>query len=201
MNKQARAVAAVLGAVMFLGTAACQDGGNGTQTASSSASVTTPSTSSSSTLTRPSSPSHSPSRAVVIPKAAEPHTDAGALAFAKFYVIEADKAYVTADSSSIEALSSTSCTGCATAISGVKELERAGERQEARSVAIKSAAVKGFRGKTRIVYVTTTVREVRFIDASGNETGTTQAGEFVWQLGLDPKDRGWSVSEFAPPAA
>lgn len=137
-------------------------------------------------------------RSPSIPRAAEAHTDAAAIAFAEYFITEADDAYVSADASVIRALSTPACKGCASAIRGTNELAQSGQRQEARSIAIVSSSVVGTRGKTLVLHVEIKVRRIPIVDRTGTAVAHTKSQAGVFQVGLDPAEPGWRVSEFAP---
>ncbi|MGZ4452538.1 MAG: DUF6318 family protein [Nocardioides sp.] len=69
------------------------------------------------------SPTASPTLAPpVMPEAAKAHSEAGAMAFALYYVRLVEYTQLTLDTAPIEKESATSCTGCSAAIKAMKSL-------------------------------------------------------------------------------
>lgn len=200
---RAMATAALLGRAA-LTTAGCQSHVGATQqppypvrTATSSVSRTPSSTSPTSSSTSPS-----PTPSMAVPTPARAHTDEGAVAFATYFALQADEAYVSGDVTTIRALSSKSCEGCAVTITSVERNARQGKHQEARSFAIKEATKQGHQARApgkdadRLGGGHGQGSAVR--EEDGAHDGATEAGNVKLQVGVDPVSDGWLVSEFAP---
>lgn len=195
MRTQGRIGAAALAVAAMLALAACEGDADGDVTASPGPS--TPMVTTSTPVTSTTTPTPSPS--VVVPKAARAHTDAGAIAFAKFYTREVDRAYVTGDTRFLRAYSTKDCNGCDAIYEGVEDLAREGKRQEALAISIKGAERKGVRGKDIVIWITTESREVAYVLRDGTKTDdTTDVGPLTVQVALRTTPTGWLASEFAP---
>lgn len=200
MRTRGRSRFALVAMGVALTLAGCQDGGGGGTTTPS---TTAPVTTSSSVSVTPTSPSTTttptPSPSVIVPQAAREHTDAGAIAFAKFFTREVDRAYVTGDNRFIKSHSTKDCNGCTPQYEGVERVVKKGLRQEALSMSIQKAEIKGQIREDLGIWVTVKVRQVQFVDLkSGAATETkTEPGIVIWQVGLRRTSQGWAVSEFA----
>lgn len=184
------AVAAATAATLLL--AGCNGGDDDptptpspTNSSTSSASVT-PSPSASSTATT----------SVLVPSAARAQTDAGAVAFARFYVLEVDKAYVTLDTSAIKAYAKDSCTNCQTAASTVEAAKANGERQPRTSFSITGAQTQPFSGRV-VVDVYVDVADVPSVNAQGQTVSPGEPGKDSFRVDL-VWESGWKVKAVGP---
>lgn len=170
--------AAALAGVVTLGLAGCTGGD------AKSAASPTPTSSSS------SAPG-------VLPAAAKPHTEAGAVAFATFYVLAADKAYVSQDAAILKAHSAPSCAGCQSAIEGVGQFKAAGQHQLRPSMTVLSTKVLP-TSTTDVALVEVQIRttEVDVQDASGAVVGATDGGDSAYQVTANWTDGHWSATAF-----
>lgn len=191
--------AVALATAACLALAGCTDGdaaepsatpsGSGSSSASGTASPS-PSASGS------GSASPSASASVVVPAAARAHTEAGAIEFAKFYMLEADKAYVTVDTSVIETLAGPDCEGCQDSIKGVTEQRAAGHRQVKPALTV--LATNPLPGATKDgadVQVQVRSEKVDIVDKSGAVVNTTDAGQGVYRVAVRWGAGSWRVAD------
>ncbi|KGN32430.1 hypothetical protein N798_07360 [Knoellia flava TL1] len=191
--------AVALATAACLALAGCADGDAAKPSA-------TPSGSGSSSASGTASPSASPSgsasaspsatASVTVPAAARAHTEAGAIEFAKFYMLEADKAYVSLDSSTLQSLAGPNCEGCQSAIDGVAEFKSAGERQVRPSMTI--AATNPLPNSTKdVAQVQVQIRaaEVDIVNAKGAVVGATETGTTVYRLAIRWMSNGWRTAD------
>ena len=185
------AVAAATAATLLL--AGCNGGDEDpTTTPAGTTSTTGAPTPSGSTST--ASPTATTS--VQLPSAARQQTDAGAVAFARFYVLEVDNAYVTLDSSAISAYSATECKNCQLAADTVAAAKASGERQPRPSFTITGAQTQPFPGRT-VVDVYVNVADVPSVDAQGKVVAPGEPGKDSFRVDLAWTD-GWKVTAVGP---
>lgn len=175
-------------------------GGDGTAAAPTAAgpsgpSSKTPTSSPSATTGVSTSPTSAPraTASVSVPAAARANTPEGAEAFARFYYQEAGRAYVTTETSGIEALSLAECTGCGAMIRAVRQMQQAGEHFEEPSLQIKLVRTPiQVDGLTR-VEVAGTEKAVRVLDSSGKVVRSTSRGVFTFRTDLAWRAGTWRV--------
>ena len=109
-----------------LALAACTGGGESPPSATSS----TTSSSSSSTTSSTTTQSPSATKTVALPPEATKHTEAGAKAFAKYFVSVLDDSQVSADPTALKAVSGEACKGCKVYIDMSHDLAVKGQRQQ-----------------------------------------------------------------------
>lgn len=139
-------------------------------------------------------------RRLVVPSAANVHSEAGAIAFARFFTAEVDRSFVTLDARFLKARSLPTCEGCALVIGTIAENHQDVKKQQAPSFRIKGATIEGSRSRTVVLWLPTDVIRVPFHNSQGEANGEVQPQSVTWQVGLDWTDGGWMVSEFAPVA-
>ena len=191
-------VTLVAGATLV--TSACQGSENRAMSTSDvhDTSVSTTSSSPSPAGATRITPSALPS--VVVPSAANVHSEAGAIAFARFFTAEVDRSFVTLDARFLKARSLPTCEGCAVVIGTIAENHQDDKKQQAPSFRIKGATIEGSRGRTVVLWLPTDVIRVPFHNSQGEANGEVKPQSVTWQVGLDWTDGGWMVSEFAPVA-
>ncbi|CAN7248869.1 DUF6318 family protein [Knoellia sp. LjRoot47] len=191
--------AVALAAAAALTLAGCNGGDKdptSTPTPSASPSVTTPPASTSPSSSPSATATPNPSASVVVPAAARAHTEAGAIAFATFFITEADRAFVTVDSGVVQALSAASCENCKVSVDAVAELKAAQERQVRPSLKIKATnPLPGATADQREVQVQTQDQAVDIVDRSGKVVDTTEAGQSVYRTRLAWVGSGWTMAE------
>ena len=161
MTRRTRTGLAALGAAALVVLAGCQSGDNPPDTPTPSPTTSTASPSPSPTVTPSPSPSSS------IPAAAQAKTEAGAKAFARFYVEQSALAWTTPDASLIEGLATARCATCDSLASTARDLEAKGHRYN--TTPVKVAALTKFRGGGEEWVFDADLREqaVKVVDASG----------------------------------
>ena len=111
-------------------------------------------------------------------------------------MLEADKAYVSLDTSTLKSLAGPSCEGCESAISGVAEFKSAGERQVRPSMTV--AATNPLPNSTRDVaqiQVQIQAAEVDIVNAKGAVVGSTESGATVYRLAVRWTGDGWRTAD------
>ncbi|MFC7488312.1 DUF6318 family protein [Knoellia sp. CPCC 206453] len=182
------AVAAATAVTLLL--AGCNGGDKDpTPTATASASSTASTTST-------SSPSPTSTTSVQLPAAARAQTDAGAVAFARFYILEVDRAYVTLDNSAITAYAQRSCTNCQTAANTVEAAKSDGQRQPRPSFTITGAQTQPFPDRT-VVDVYVDVADVPSVNAKGETVSPGEPGKDSFRVDL-VWENGWKVKAVGP---
>lgn len=197
--------AVALAGALTLGLAGCTGGGedptatpqptaSSSSTASASPSVSgSPSGSASSTgSTKPS-----PSVSVSVPTAARAHTEAGAIAFARWIIDQADAAYVGVDASVFDALGDEKCEGCASVKKDVKDLRATEYHQKGRALTVTEALVVSQAQAETTVDLLVTSKAVPFVHKSGVEKGGTKAEKRKLRLIARWANDGWRVANFA----
>lgn len=189
--------AAALAGAVTLGLVGCNGGGDEpTKTATPTASASSTGGSGSPSPSASGSVTPSPSVSVSVPAAARAHTEAGAVEFAKFYILEADRAYVSLDTATLAALAGPNCEGCQSAIEGVDEFKAAGERQLRPSMTVRSTNV--LPNSTEVVaqvQVQIRASEVDVENKAGKVVGSTDEGDTVYRLAVRWTDGRWTAAD------
>ncbi|MFC8502229.1 DUF6318 family protein [Pedococcus sp. NPDC057267] len=120
-----------------LALAACTGGGDSPPSTTSSTSSSRSSTTSSTTTQSPS-----PTKTVALPPEATQHTEAGARAFAKYFVSVLDDSQVSADPTALEAVSGDACKGCKAYVDMSRQLAAKGQRQQRTALSLKDMYVR-----------------------------------------------------------
>lgn len=186
------AVAAATAATLAL--AGCSGGDEeptATPTATTS-STTSPSPSGSTSPSATSSPS--PSVSISLPSAARANTEAGAIALGKFFITELDRAYVTTDSSTIEAVSTSTCGGCKAVVTAIKGLRGDGVHQVRPAVSIAGAEFVPIQG-AQAVDVFASYTAVPRIDSKGAQVTPGKSEKVAYRLTVAWIGDSWNVVE------
>lgn len=188
--------AAALAGALTLGLSGCNAGEKDpTPTASptgSASSTESPSPTSSGSGAVPGSPS--PSVSVSVPAAARAHTEAGAIEFAKFYLMEMDRAFIEADGSVVSALAGPSCEGCDVTIKGVEELKTEGLHQVRPSLTVVATnPLPGGDADNHEIQVQTRAAEVDIVNSAGKVDSSTDSGPAVYRFALRWTGGQWTV--------
>lgn len=185
------AVAAATAATLTL--AGCNGGDEeptATPTATTS-STTSPSPSGSTSPSATSSPS--PSVSISLPSAARANTEAGAIAFGKFFITSLDLGYVSQDPLLIEAMSAPNCGGCKGAVTVLKGLKSSNERQAKPAVTIAGAEYLPLNGE-KVVDVFASYAAVDRI-RNGKVIAKEPAHKTAYRLTVAWLDDGWKVAK------
>lgn len=143
LASHARATIVTVGAAAAVLLAGCS-GGAGAQPGPSSGGP--PLSSTTSTSTASASPTTTASRSgtasVAIPAAARAHTDEGAKAFARFYVEAVSESGLTADSTTLHAITDPNCKGCRVFIDLADELKAERQHVDRKSIQLRGLSVR-----------------------------------------------------------
>ncbi|MEO7268438.1 MAG: DUF6318 family protein [Knoellia sp.] len=183
------AVAAAAAATLLLG--AC-NGGNEDPPSMPNA-TTSPTGSASASGSTDATASPSPSVSVSLPSAARANTEAGAIAFAKFFVTEMDRAYVEADSEPLKPLFTKNCEDCQNVVEIIDKLEGSGTHQATSSATIAGATYAKLSGQPAVdVFVA--YASVNRLDKAGKVVFTGKERKVSYRLRL-ANTNGWLVDE------
>ena len=157
-------------------------------TASATASSVSPSASAS------ASPSVSASASIDIPPAARANTDAGAIAFVRFYFDQVNLAYTKPDTMLLPALAKETCQSCTGLQDGVVELANAGQRMKSDLVAPPSPVIapEAPAGQTWVRFELTQMT-VPVINASGDEQEGQKASSVAKIMSVAWEGNQWQV--------
>jgi hypothetical protein len=193
----ARAAIVTAGLAAALAVTSCSDGADAEPTPTSAGSSSSTSSSASSSSTASSSSSTSSSTATVnVPAAARAHTEAGAKAFAAYYVQAVSRSGFTADSTELRAITRPSCKGCAVFVELADELKADGQHVDRKSIVLRDQMVRPNSTRDRVI-VDCLIEDLpsKIVDSKGktvsNEPGEklTLRNTLVWEAGR------WVVSE------
>ncbi|MDR6864447.1 DUF6318 family protein [Phycicoccus sp. 3266] len=137
---------------------------------------------------------------MALPPEATKHTEAGAMAFARFYWEQASQSLVTNDASVVRAMGADECSEC-TAVEGISSKQEAdGVHSDKASYDIK--IVRRVEGSKDQYVISVAGREipVKKLDKSGKVLRTTQAGTFSWATTVEWRV-GWQVTNFQKESA
>lgn len=195
--------AVALAGALTLGLAGCTGGGedptetpqptaSSSSTASASPSVSgSPSGSASSTGTTKPSPSVS----VSVPTAARANTEAGAIAFARWAVEQADAGYVSVDSAPFRALSEPACKGCQGIVDGIEDLKVSGYHQKGRALKVENAIAASIGKDSTVVDLLITQVAVPFVHSTGREAGGPKAEKYRMRVTGQWVGDSWRILE------
>lgn len=141
-----------------------------------------------------SSASPTPSVNVSIPAAARANTEAGSIEFGKFFIEELDKAYVTTDSSSIEAMSDPGCGGCKAVAGAIRGMHEDGIHQERPAVTIAGGQYVPIHDAPA-VDVFAEYESVPRVDSKGAVVTPGRAEKVAYRLTVEWAGQGWKVVE------
>lgn len=186
--------AVALGLVSTLALAGC-NGGDGEPTGGATGSKpatrsTTPPPSATATQAA-SSPS--PSTRVTLPTAAQANTEAGARAFAQFFVTEMDRAYVEADSSFLRPLFTKNCEDCQNVVEIVDKLRASGTHQTNLSASVAGTTYAKLSGQPAVDVFVEYAGATR-VDRAGKVVFTGKDRKVAYRLRL-ANSSGWLVDE------
>jgi hypothetical protein len=188
-------VLAALGVVGALALTGCNAGNKPAPSGTSSTSSSTTAGSTSSTSPR-SSTTTTTAPSPSLPPEATKRTQEGAEHFSRFYFESVGNAYVTGDTSHIEALTDASCAGCRALANAVKKRKAKGQRTDKSSIAVKSVHSESGSGDHYVVNVAGQEVPVRVLDAQGRVVETSKAGVFTASTDVVWRDGTWHVTKF-----
>jgi hypothetical protein len=179
------AYAAGLVALSTLGACTGSDPGPANTTPPVTASSATTTTASPSTTTTPT-PTQSVDPVIAkIPAPARLLSDAGSLAFARFFIESLNTGATTANATVLEGLFVPSCETCVAMHDSLQALAKKGQRHAAASIKVTGTSPVSSTSETRQVLVDVQQVSVAVIDSKGNKVRTTAQGPgaFVMTLG------------------
>lgn len=179
----------------LFGLAACNAGG-----AVGSGHTTTPdgTRTASATLTSSGGTPTSRPSAVVVPEAARAHTQAGAEAFARFYLRATSGAFMTLDLSTVRGLSRQTCGGCRAIEKAIDDQAALGLRVPTVRLSIRASNVQpGGTSDSHIVDVIGEERASDLVDRNGRAVSHLAAMPMWSRVGVMWADGAWRVSELS----
>lgn len=205
-SRTRRAYAAGAATALLLTVGACT-GGEDDPTASPTGSASsTPAVSSSSSgspsASASTTPSASASASVEIPAAARANTDAGAIAFVRFWFDQLNIAYTKPDASILPALSTDECTSCRNLEAEPARYVKLGHKMQGpptaplRNLRVTDGAPAG----RQFVRFTLMQMSVRVQDASGKIVDTQTAKTFERVAILSWEGSRWKLNGLAEPS-
>jgi hypothetical protein len=169
--------------------------GNGTTAASESPTPSDSRSPSQASTTR----SGTAAPTVAVPAAARQHTEAGAVAFATYFAMQASDVYRTADSTTVEALSDQECKPCDALTLQADSLRQLGQRATIRAFTASQAAARPSTSPgIWTVDVMGTERDTTFVDDKGvTKRSVAGAGRVTFRVQLKWHGNAWSVTDLA----
>ena len=135
-------------------------------------------------------------RAVSLPPEATQHTEAGAQAFARFYLTVASEAYVTGDARPAMGLVLASCRACVAIATAAEQQHDDGDHPASARFGFRSANVQPNATADRVVVdVVAVERAVPIVDGSGATLRTTTEEPSWTRLTVVWTSSGWKVSD------
>lgn len=194
-SRKTMSYAGALASAVALALAGC-NGGDKEATASP-----TPSAPSSSTTSSPSgsgsssaSATPSPTSTVRIPSKAQANTEEGAIEFAKFYVLEMNRADVNADPSVLIALSSRECRLCQDVIAVTNDNREAGTRLSRATTTVQEVVIKDSGDKSYTLGVLAENSATTRIDRAGKKVADVPSGRLNIEMDIAWTGNNWSVT-------
>lgn len=185
---------AAVGAVVAAAAAGCTSttGGPGTTTAVGTGSSTVSPTTSPSASVTASLTSTYPAD---VPAEARANTPAGAVAFARHYFAQINKAYTTPQGGLIAPLSDGSCLSCASFANNADTYSKTGQRYSAEPLQVMDATLAKDSSTGTMVDVVLKQKAAKLIDSIGTvvDTFSEKQGSFLVQL--QRRSDGWVVQK------
>lgn len=189
----------VWSAVLAASAVALAGWGSGDREAQMSSSPTalTSSTSSSPTVSDSASSSTTPtsSASVTVPEEAQANTEAGAIAFAKFYLAQTDRAREAGNPAGLRALSGENCSYCATVAKIIDADAAKGLRAREVRFDVDLAEVSDFQPGSASVRVLGVQEMVELVNAQGDVVRTQPEGRANIAFEITQVDGLWSLEE------
>jgi hypothetical protein len=183
----AMAAAAICTTGACSGPSAADEGPEGSRT------TTTVTTASPPATTRAATAPSTTQRPAVPPEASQ-HTDAGAAAFATFYVQQIDLAARDADPSTLRQLVDSRCGGCSSVIGLVEGLKSKGQHHTALSFTIARSVWSPFStDRMWVIDVLIDDAGATTVDSAGATVSTSPAAKFTLRNSLEWRASGWIV--------
>ncbi|MDF2143784.1 DUF6318 family protein [Knoellia sp. p5-6-4] len=138
----------------------------------------------------------SPTAAVSIPAAARQHTEEGAKAFAKFYLLTYSKSAFSADAASLEALSSDSCGGCKSLIDLVNGYRAKNQHVDRVALTVDTTMLRP-EGTSERPVVDVLAKDARkqVLNADGSVAKVVAAASINFRLTMRWDDNNWEVDD------
>lgn len=180
--------AALLAAVSLVG--ACSSTPEPTPSSTTPV-VTTPAPSTSAPSPTVTTPSPS---ATGIPAAAKVKSEAGAIAFVKYYVDSVNRAWTTPDPAVLKALGDPGCISCTSLTKTAEQLKNDGQRYVSNPASISDVvAVKGAAAGRQLVKAKFVQHKVSVINSSGGVVLTDPQKQGTLRIELAWTGGGWKV--------
>jgi hypothetical protein len=180
-----------------LALAGCNGGGDEptASTASSSLSSTTTSSASSTTTASPSTTTSATIDPAKLPPEATEKTEAGAKAFAKFFVETLDQSQVEADPSTLVAISEPECQGCKIYVDLSRELAVKGQHQEGPALELSDIGVRSSSDGRFQFDLLIDERPTRTVDKAGAVVASFPADKTTLRVDFNWISNQWRVKQ------
>ena len=175
-----------------LALAGCSGGGEDPPPTTSSTS------SSSSTSSTPSATTQSPSatKTVALPPEATQHTEAGAKAFAKYYLLGLSEAEFEGDTSRIAPLTGKGCSACLKFIERIETRARQEQHVDRKSLSIETTAlVDGDpTGRRAVIGVLANDAAKKVVNSEGDPIQAISGAKINFEASLEWSATGWAMA-------
>lgn len=189
LSRKSVLYAAVLAGAVTLGLAGCNGGGD--EPTASPTEIHSASTSGSVTV----SATASLPVTVSVPAAARAHTEAGAIEFAKWALVQADNGYVSVDATAFQAVSDPSCAGCQVVLEGIAKLKATGYHQKGPALTVDYTGAIEKSQDVPTVELFIIQSTVPMVHTSGVEAAGPTAMRFKTRFKLGWTEFGWIIQE------
>ena len=194
VNRTGR-VWAALGLVTVVLMSACSADASAPSPSIGTATSSTPSPSRTVT-TAATPPVTGTTRAVSLPPEATQHTEAGAQAFARFYLEQYSAAAHAGDASLMRGLARPECQGCSALVHLVEGMEKKKQHIDIDALVVHSAwTVPGSTDSTAVISVLAEEAPKRIIDTNGVVVANVKGARFDFRLTEPWGPDGWTVSD------
>ncbi len=171
--------AAALVAVATFGACTGGDPAPAPTTPSVTSSATATTTSATPTTATPTTTTTVDPVIAKIPAPARAHTQAGAEAFAKFYMEQVNAAFTKADPAALMNLASASCKTCASFLAGAKDLKAKGIHHEGVSITVDGAPANSYSAEKAVIQLFVSQHSVPVVNGAGKKVDQTKAGDGI----------------------
>lgn len=129
-----------------------------------------------------------------MPAEAKEHTDAGAVAFAKYYWEALGRAQLTSDSSEIEQLVSPDCQPCGTLVKSFDELSAKNSRANINPIAVTTAEIADTTdGKSDEAATLEVESKAHVMQTNGKATGQVKAQNYTAIVYVSWQEGTWAI--------
>ena len=188
------AYAAASVALATLGACTGSDPGPAVTTPPSTSAVTSSATPTTTTSTSPNPTASVDPVIAKIPAAARHETEAGAVAFARYFFDSLNRAATAANPAMLDGLFESGCATCVAMSDSVSDLQRAGQHHSGPTIRILRVSTESFVPEKRVVVIDVDQAAVDVLNNTGKRVDRTLAAKGSFAMTLNFARNHWTVA-------